>query len=135
MANTGVLKEYSMSVNDFKQPAEAKGKKAIGVFLVRLLLMEKGTDPMRPNMGIGIVSRYRYMFEEDCIELERDIRTQLQTYLLPYMNISTIKAEVIDKELHLTIVIDDNTYSYKPIHLSDDSVSLVDLMDDKSDNL
>lgn len=135
MANTGVLKEYSMSVNDFKQPAEAKGKKAIGVFLVRLLLMEKGTDPMRPNMGIGIVSRYRYMFEEDCIELERDIRTQLQTYLLPYMNISTIKAEVIDKELHLTIVIDDNTYSYKTIHLSDDSVSLVDLMDDKSDNL
>ena len=135
MANTGVLKEYSMSVNDFKQPAEAKGKKAIGVFLVRLLLMEKGTDPMRPNMGIGIVSRYRYMFEEDCIELERDIRTQLQTYLLPYMNISTIKAEIIDKELHLTIVIDDNTYSYKTIHLSDDSVSLVDLMDDKSDNL
>ena len=44
MANTGILKEYAMSVNDFKQPAEALGKKAIGVFLVRLLLLEKGTD-------------------------------------------------------------------------------------------
>ena len=40
MANTGILKEYAMSVNDFKQPAEALGKKAIGVFLVRLLLLE-----------------------------------------------------------------------------------------------
>ena len=61
MANSGILKEYSMSVNDFNQPADAKGKKAIGVLLVRLLLMEKGTDPMRPDMGVGIVSRYRYM--------------------------------------------------------------------------
>ena len=134
MANTGILKEYAMSVNDFKQPAEAKGKKAIGVLIVRLLLMEKGTDPMRPDMGVGIDSRYRYMFEDNCSELEQDIRNQLQTYLVPYSNISTLKAKVVDKELHLTIVIDNNTYSYKTIHLSDDdNVTLVDLMDDKTE--
>ena len=133
MANTGILKEYAMSVNDFKQPADAKGKKAIGVLIVRLLLMEKGTDPMRPDMGVGIVSRYRYMFEDNCPDLIQDIRQQLQTYLVPYSNISTLEATVVDKELHLTIVIDDNTYSYKTIHLSDDEdVSLVDLMDDKT---
>ena len=133
MANTGILKEYAMSVNDFKQPADAKGKKAIGVLIVRLLLMEKGTDPMRPDMGVGIASRYRYMFEDNCPDLIQDIRQQLQTYLVPYSNISTLEATVVDKELHLTIVIDDNTYSYKTTHLSDDEdVSLVDLMDDKT---
>lgn len=136
MANSGILKEYSMSVNDFNQPAEAKGKKAIGVLLVRLLLMEKGTDPMRPDMGVGIVSRYRYMFPEDCTTLENDIRDQLQRFLTPYANISVIEATVVDKELHLRIVIDDTTYSYKTIHLSDDNnVTLVDLMDDESEDI
>lgn len=133
MANTGILKEYAMSVNDFKQPAEALGKKAIGVFLVRLLLLEKGTDPVRPDMGVGIVSRYRYMFEEECPTLENDIRQQIQTYLLPYSNIQTIKAEVIDKELHLTIKIDDATYSYKTVHISEDSMTLEEVINSNNE--
>lgn len=128
MANTGILKEYAMSVNDFKQPAEALGKKAIGVLLVRLLLLEKGTDPARPDMGVGIVSRYRYMFAEECPNLENDIKQQIQTYLLPYSNIQYIKAEVVDKELHLTIKIDDATYSYKTVHISDENMTLEEVL-------
>ena len=101
--------------------------------MVRLLLLEKGTDPVRPDMGVGIVSRYRYMFEEECPALENDIRQQIQTYLLPYSNIQTIKAEVIDKELHLTIKIDDATYSYKTVHISEDSMTLEEVINSNNE--
>lgn len=127
MANQGILKEYALSVNEFNKPAEARGKKAIGVLLVRLLLMDKGTDPMRPNMGVGIVSRYRYMFAEQCPELVADIREQLRTYLLPYSSIGRIDARVEDKELYLDIEINDETYSFKSIHLNNEDMTLMEI--------
>ena len=58
----GIFKEYHFDVNDFKEPRETTGRKAIGVLIVRLLLLEPGTDPNRPEMGVGLVSKYRYMF-------------------------------------------------------------------------
>lgn len=135
MPNTGIIKEYAFSVNEFNQPSEARGKKAIGVLLIRLLLMDKGTDPMRPDMGVGIVSRYRYMFDEECSNLVADIKDQLQTYLLPYSSINNIEAEVKDKELHLTIKIDDTTYSYKSVNLNSEDMTLMEIMNDESEDM
>lgn len=135
MPKTGILKEYALSVNEYNQPSEAKGKKAIGVLIIRLLLMDKGTNPMRPNMGVGIVSRYRYMFDEDCQALVADIKDQLQTYLLPYSSINSIEAEVKDKELYLSIKIDDNTYSYKSVNLNSEDMTLMEIMNDNSEDM
>ena len=59
-----ILKEYVIGTNDFKQPEEYLGKKAVGLLVERLLLLEPGTDPMRPEMGVGLVSKYRYMFPD-----------------------------------------------------------------------
>lgn len=132
MAQNGILKEYALSVNEFNQPAEARGKRAIGVFLIRLLLMDKGTDPMRPNMGVGIVSRYRYMFEEECPNLVADIKEQIKTYLLPYASINSIEAVIRDKELHLSITIDDATYSYRTLNLNSDDMTLMEIINDES---
>lgn len=132
MAQNGILKEYALSVNEFNQPAEARGKRAIGVFLIRLLLMDKGTDPMRPDMGVGIVSRYRYMFEEQCSELISDIRQQIQTYLLPYSNF-LVEAKVVDKELVLDITINDETYSFKSMNLNKETMTLIEIMNDNLD--
>lgn len=132
MAQNGILKEYALSVNEFNQPAEARGKRAIGVFLIRLLLMDKGTDPMRPDMGVGIVSRYRYMFEEQCSELISDIRQQIQTYLLPYSNF-LVEAKVVDKELVLDITINDETYSFKSMNLNSETMTLIEIMNDNLD--
>lgn len=132
MAQNGILKEYALSVNEFNQPAEARGKRAIGVFLIRLLLMDKGTDPMRPDMGVGIVSRYRYMFEEQCSELISDIRQQIQTYLLSYSNF-LVEAKVVDKELVLDITINDETYSFKSMNLNSETMTLIEIMNDNLD--
>lgn len=42
---------------------ETTGRKAIGALIARLLSLEPGTDPNRPEMGVGLVSKkYRYMF-------------------------------------------------------------------------
>ena len=116
MANTGILKEYAMSVNDFKQPAEAKGKKAIGVLIVRLLLMEKGTDPMRPDMGVGIRSRYRFAFESELTSLQEDIETQISTYL-PEVSPVTVKValendrnDILKNKIKISIIIDETEY-------------------------
>ena len=45
------FKEYLLSVNNFNEPAALEGKQAIGLLLVRLILMEPGTDPLHPDMG------------------------------------------------------------------------------------
>ena len=41
----------------FKEPRETTGRKAIGALIVRLLLLEPGTDPNRPEMGVELVSK------------------------------------------------------------------------------
>lgn len=108
---SGIFREYHLGVDHFKQPDTAYGKKAIGVMLIRLLLLEPGTDPMRPNMGIGLVSKYRYMFPDKLNELRDDIYNQLDTYLYPYQRLEVILTAQ-DKELHLDITINDETYQY-----------------------
>ena len=106
-----ILKEYLISTNDFRQPKEVYGKKAVGVLMVRLLLLEPGTDPMRPEMGVGLVSKYRYMFPDRLSDLKKNIYDQLARFLFPYQRIG-ITMQVVDKELRMNITIDDTTYKY-----------------------
>lgn len=127
----GIFKEYVIETNDFKQPKIHYGKKAIGVLLVRLLLLEPGTDPMRPDMGVGLVSKYRYMFPDGLSDLKVDIYKQVQTYLAPYSQVS-ITLTIENKELHIEIKIDDNTYKYETVQQEDHSLTLKDLLDEST---
>lgn len=108
---TGILKEYHLDVNDFNQPRETTGKNAVAILLVRLLLLEPGTDPMRPEMGVGLLSKYRYMFPTRLSELKQDIINQLEIYLTPYQTIG-VELDIDDKELLIDITVDDYTYKY-----------------------
>ena len=123
---SGILKEYIIGTDDFKQPKKVLGKKAIGVLLVRLLLLEPGTDPMRPEMGVGLVSKYRYMFPDNLGELKRDISDQLARFLFPYQRIG-INMKVEDKELRMDITINDTTYKYVTEEQEDNTITLKEL--------
>ena len=107
----GILKEYVLNTDDFKQPEEYIGKRAVGLLVLRLLLLEPGTDPIRPEMGVGLVSKYRYMFPDRMDELKKNISDQLMTYLVPYQNVA-IEMWEEDHELRMNITIDDNVYKY-----------------------
>ena len=108
---SSILKEYVIGTDDFKQPEEYIGKKAVGLLIERLLLLEPGTDPLRPEMGVGLVSKYRYMFPDKLNELKNNVADQLERFLFPYQTVN-IKFIVDDHELTLDITVDDNTYKY-----------------------
>lgn len=73
--------EYGLAIDDFLNPVKYKGKDAIEVLLCRIILLEPGTYETHPNMGVGIVSRYRYMPNTELGTLREDITQQIATYL------------------------------------------------------
>lgn len=123
-----MIKEYHIDTDDFNQPRVSKGREAIGVLLVRLLLLEPGTDPMRPEMGVGLQTKYRYMFPDRLSDLRKDIYTQLETYLAPFQRIEIVLS-VNDKELQLDITINDNVYKYVTQQQEDNTITLTKLME------
>lgn len=108
---SSIIKEYVIGTDDFKQPEEYVGKKAVGLLIERLLLLEPGTDPLRPEMGVGLVSKYRYMFPDKLNELKNNVADQLERFLFPYQTVN-LKFSVDDHELTIDITVDDNTYKY-----------------------
>lgn len=128
MEEVGILKEFNLTTDDFKNPEIYKGKKAVGLLVCRLLLLEPGTNPNRPEMGVGLVSKYRYMFPDRLQELKNDIYDQLARYLFPYQRVG-IAMDVVDKELRMDITIDDTTYKYVTKEQEDNTITLQELRD------
>lgn len=128
MANSPILKEYVFSSNDFKQPKEVLGKKAVALLIVRLILLEPGTNPMRPEMGVGLVSKYRYMFPEKLPELKQNIVDQMTRYLPEYKQ-APIELTMENSALYIEITVDDTVYKYVMDEQEDNQITLTELMD------
>ena len=52
-------KDYLMSVDMFNNPATVSGDRAQALKIVRLILMNPGSDPLHPEMGVGL-KQFRY---------------------------------------------------------------------------
>ena len=85
------MREYAISMDEFTHPVIYEDKKALFVLLVRIILLEPGTYQTNPNMGVGIISRYRYSMEVDLGRLKADIETQISEYI---PNLSSISVEL-----------------------------------------
>lgn len=120
-------KEYVVSTDDFKQPKEFVGKKAVALLICRLILLEPGTDPARPTMGVGLVSRYRYMYPDKLTELKNDIIDQIRIYLPEYTNVP-ITLTIENRQLIIEITVDDDVYKYVTVEQEDNSVTLTELL-------
>ena len=122
------MKEYLLSTNEYKEPKVAKGSEAYGILLTRLLLLEPGTNPLHPGMGVGLGPKYRFISENDMPMLQTLIQEQVNTYL-PSEFLTTTKAYLElkpnSKYLQIIIIADDTKYvfdtedSSTPIELSD----------------
>lgn len=75
------FKEYLLSINEFMQPKILKKDQAAYTDIIRLFLLEPGTNQTHPDMGIGIRSRYRFSDTSEIFKLEQEAKDQIQTYL------------------------------------------------------
>lgn len=105
-------REYLLSMNNFGRSKIVTDDTAIATLLTRLILLEPGTNPLMPTMGVGLVSKYRYLFESSAENLKKDIQTQIRTFL-PQANCTNV--ELIynqDKTVDIAITIDDTVFKY-----------------------
>ena len=119
-----IRREYLASVDKFKKPRVVEDRSAIGLLLLRLLLLEPGSDPLHPEMGVGI-RRYRYTMEDDLSGLEREIDKQISQYL-PSFDAEVKLTPNPDKTLKVEIIIDEVAYELDT-QAFNGTISLADL--------
>ena len=100
------LKEYLLATDNKYQPKILTDKEAKYVLIVRLLLMEPGTIQTHPEMGVGLISRYRYSDTENLMNLKKDIDEQMKKYLPLSLQTSTVTLSRSDTQLVLNITVD-----------------------------
>lgn len=117
--------EHSLSVNDFKEPKDYEDAQAIFVLIKRLILLNPGTYPNHPNMGVGLIRYWRYSNMEDTTALQVKIREQIETYLpsLSLYDVSLNKKS--NNELSIVIRVGQIVLAMETTE--DDTLKLVDL--------
>lgn len=117
--------EHSLSVNDFKEPRDYKDAQAIFVLIKRLILLNPGTYPNHPDMGVGLIRYWRHSNMEDTTALQVKIREQIETYLpsLSLYDVSLNKKS--NNELSIIIKVGEIVLAMETTE--DDTLKLVDL--------
>lgn len=107
-----ILREYLLDLDPFKKPKVIGNEEAMATLLTRLILLEPGTNPLYPEMGVGIVSKYRFLGEEQENDLKKDITDQIERYFPDAMqqNIEFVYNE--DNTMNIEITINDVRFIY-----------------------
>ena len=102
------IREYSLKVNDFNEPKVYEKQQALMLLLTRLILLEPGTFQSHPDMGVGLISNFRYRVDDGSLvsDLKSSIQSQINTYL-PFLDGVNVLVEIHDKSFYVTIGIDD----------------------------
>ena len=103
------ITEFAFSVDDFKNPKIYKNAEAVATLLVRLLLLEPGTIQSHPDMGVGLISRYRFAVEGEGIKLQGEYQRQVEKYL-PQFQGAQISVKEKNKQFQISVQIDDTLY-------------------------
>ena len=101
------IREYSLSVNNFNEPKVFEKAKALMLLLTRLVILEPGTFQSHPDMGVGLISRYRYRLDDGTLaaDLKSRIQSQIDTYL-PFLTGVDVGVYIRDKVFYINITID-----------------------------
>lgn len=117
------LHECVMKTTEFNKPKVLMDRDAIYTLLIRLALLEPGTNQQHPEMGLGLRSKYRNSFASNLANLISDYKKQIETYL-PEYKLADIKGSVKDHTLFLEVSIDDMVY---PIYVDTEKYTLANL--------
>lgn len=113
-------REYLFSVDEFNRPVVMTKQKAIALILVRLILLDPGSNPLHPDMGVGI-RQYRYTMNT-LGKLRQRVEDQIETYLPMYRGAKVSLDITPDKLCNIQIQVDDTMYVYEsatgPVQIS-----------------
>lgn len=104
---TNDFREYVLSINEFVQPKVLKGDQAAYTNIIRLLLLNPGTNQTHPEMGIGIRTRYRFSDTSEISTLKQEVKDQLETYL-PELLIMDVQIQTYNNILAIFISSQNN---------------------------
>ena len=104
-------REYFIGIDEFNHPKVYTDQHATFVLLIRLILLEPGTYPNHPDMGVGLVSRYRFAMKEKLANLQTRIEEQISTYLPEFSAVNVeVSYEKEHKYTQISITIEEITY-------------------------
>lgn len=107
--------EYLLSVDKFEKPKTLKEQDATFMLLYRLLLLTPGSIQTHPTMGVGIISKWRYMDMSKISELETEISKQISQFL-PQFQGAKVEIEPSDEEdkaINIKISVNNTLYVFK----------------------
>lgn len=102
MSIIGQILEPVLSVDNFNNPKQLTDYEAVGTYIMRLILQEKGSIQTHPDMGVGIRSRYRYAPSGKLTNLKYDIKSQIEVYL-PDFQVVDVTVNLNNKRLEIEI--------------------------------
>lgn len=85
--------EPIMSIDKFSRPIVLKNEDYAVMLIIRLILMEPGLIQTHPDMGVGLVSRFRYSTAPDMNTLAKTILDQINNYL-PQFSLVNVKCDL-----------------------------------------
>lgn len=111
MALATPMKEYSLSVDDFNEPKTFSGGQGLLLLLTRLMILEPGLFETHPDMGVGLITNFRYRVNDDNLasELQSRIVQQIDTYL-PFLSGVPVDVDIQDGMFRIGIKIDGFVY-------------------------
>ena len=118
------MQESLLSMNNFGEPKILSNGNAYAISIIRLLMMDKGSIELHPEMGIGLVKNYRYSFTDNLENLRTEIETQVSNYItkIPV----TVELYEDSKILYISITIENKKYIFN-FNTENNSIKLSDL--------
>lgn len=120
------MKESVLSIDKFNNPTLLNDNQTISTMIIRLFLLEPGTIQSHPNMGIGLVSKWRFCDEDQLPDLETEIYNQISIYL-PSFLLNEVHVMYQKNVLIIEIYIGSSIYVFGTVE-EFNSVSLIDIL-------
>ena len=104
------MKEHLLTIDRYNKLAVFSDNVAINVLICTLLLLEPGSDPLHPEKGVGIRSRFRMSTEDNLSSLEDEIKEQILTYI-PGYNPVDCEVSTYNGDFRISIKLDDTLFN------------------------
>lgn len=109
----------------YDRPVELRNPKvSVPMLIIRLFLLEPGENQSHPEMGLGLISKYRYSFKEEIKTIEREMYEQIARYL-PMLSEVNINLSYDDTVLYIDLEI---TGLIIKLDFRDNNLRLVDII-------
>lgn len=105
--------DHLLTLNNMNRPVVLEDKDATYYKLIRLIWMEKGTYPDHPDMGVGIVSNFRFTTDTELENLKSSVEEQIRTYIPEALDSQVDVSYTDDGNIQIDITIEDLMYVFE----------------------